>query len=264
MSWISTQFVRYWRHIHIATICILSIVLIFGPQPVRDGVQRAVQNVIYYPAFKITTTLDLLQSRAKDNAELQESLAKTSHLIMMYEEALRENKRLREALGFESPPGYSLVPAEVMSLSGYELPVSAIINLGRADSVLVNQPVINQNGVIGRISEVNEQYSTVQLLTDPANRIAARVASSREMGIVKYDVSDGLTLDNFPLNGSIVVGDTIISSGLGGVYPAGLLVGFVTDVVRDENMAFCQVKLQPAANFYSIEELFILRVNSGL
>ena len=263
MSWISTQFVRHWRHIHIITICILSIVLIFGPQSVRTVTQRAILNSFYYPAFKITATLVLLQSRAEANDKLRESLTETSLQITMYEEALRENKRLRKALGFEPPPGYLLVPTEVMSVSGYRLPVSAIINLGKHDSVQVNQPIINQNGVIGRVSDVTENYSTIQLLTDPGNRIAARVASSREMGIVKYDVSQGLILDNFPLNGSIVVGDTVISSGLGGVYPAGLMVGTVTDVVREENQAFCQVNLQSAVNFYSIEEVFVLKAKSG-
>ncbi len=78
------------------------------------------------------------------------------------------------------------------------------------------------------------------------------------MGIVKYKMSGGMILDNFPLHGSIVVGDTVISSGLGGVYPSGLIVGYVTEVERDETEPFCHVKLTPAVNFHSVEEVFVL------
>ena len=78
------------------------------------------------------------------------------------------------------------------------------------------------------------------------------------MGIVKYRFGEGLILDNFPIQGNIVEGDVVVSSGLGGIYPAGLVVGTVATVEREEDEAFCRVRLHPAANFSSIEELFIL------
>ena len=79
------------------------------------------------------------------------------------------------------------------------------------------------------------------------------------MGIVKYSSKKGLLLDNFPIQGTIAASDTIITSGLGGVYPAGLLVGEVTAVVREELQPFCDVSIKSAANFYSLDELFILK-----
>ena len=80
-----------------------------------------------------------------------------------------------------------------------------------------------------------------------------------KMGIVKFLPSRGMILDNFLIQGTINVGDTVLSSGLGGDYPAGLIVGTVTDVFRPENEPFYRVELQPAANFRSLEALFALR-----
>jgi len=115
--------------------------------------------------------------------------------------------------------------------------------------------------LIGRVVEIFEDQATVQLLTDPTNRVAARVVRNRQMGIVKYQVRRGMILDNFPVQGDIRAGDEIRSSGLGGRYPAGLVVGTVVAVQRFEEDPFCIIQLEPAASFNSLEELYILRVN---
>ncbi len=258
MNWISTQFSRHWRNIHIGTVAVLVAGLVFGPHTATDFVSQTVLSGLYYPFFKVESSFELLVSQADANAELRASLAEVSLQVTQLEEANRDNLRLRAALGFEPPPGYRLIPAEVVSVSGTRTPMAATINRGTDSDVYLHLPVINQDGLIGRISAAQSDFASVQLLTDPANRVAARVASSREMGIVKYTASKGMTLDNFPLHGEIAVGDTILSSGLGGVYPAGLTVGVVTSIVREEEQPFCRVSLEPAANFQAIEELFVL------
>jgi len=259
MNWISTQFARHWRNIHFGAIVVLSLALIFWPQQAEQVVGRAAIGGLYYPFFKIRSSVELLTSQAEQNRGLRASLQDASLRLSMYEEVLLENGRLRSALGFEPPTGYRLMPAEVVSVFGYDLPLAAIINRGENDSVYVNQPIINQQGLIGRVASIIPRFATVQLLTDPANRVAGRVKDSREMGIVRYITGGGMILDNFPTNGSIVAGDTIVSSGLGGVYPPGLRVAVVTGVEREEHEPFARVRLDPVANFHSVEELFLLR-----
>jgi rod shape-determining protein MreC len=96
-------------------------------------------------------------------------------------------------------------------------------------------------------------------LTDPVNRVAVRVADSREMGIARFTTRVGMILDNFPIQGDIKVNDRILSSGLGGVYPPGLLVGQVSRVERPAESPFCEVWIDATANFNSLEEMFLLR-----
>ena len=260
MGWISSQFARNWRNIQYGIIVVLSVCLIIWPAQANKIIAPVVINGLYYPFFKIKTAVETLSVQAEDIAGLRRALTQTAVQVELYEEAIRENTRLRNIIGFEPPSGYRLMPAEIVSLSGHQLPVTAVIDRGEKDSVFVNQPVINQEGLIGRVINVTDRFATVQLLTDPANRVAARVEESREMGIVRYLTGEGMIMDNFPVHGTIVVGDTSLSSGLGGVYPPGLGVATVTDVQRDEHDAFARVTLRPLVNFHSIEELFLLRV----
>ena len=83
------------------------------------------------------------------------------------------------------------------------------------------------------------------------------------MGIIRYNTKDGMRLDNFPIQGTIHIGDQVISSGLGGVYPNGLTVGTITEIIKEELDPFYTITIEPAVNFYSLEEVFILREESS-
>ncbi|MBD3403111.1 rod shape-determining protein MreC [candidate division GN15 bacterium] len=259
MNWISTLFSRYWRNVHFTAAGLIAIVLIINTPTINALVSQAAIGVFYYPFAKLNNLVVRLSRVDIENRRLREALVEASVRLSMLEEAERENARLRSVLGFDPPEGYSLMPAQVLSVSGGRTPTAAVINLGADDSVFINQPVINRAGLIGRISAVTPDFATVQLLTDPANRVAVRVADSREMGIVKYTMAEGMILDNFPIQGDIAPGRQILSSGLGGVYPAGLLVGSVISVERPPEAAFCDVTIEPAANFNSLEEMFLLQ-----
>lgn len=259
MKWISTLFARYWRNVHLSLILLLSMTLIMGGEPITGEVGN-VTTAIFYESFAwINDRVEQLQMVNEKNQELLQALVEASSELSRVDEIRRENIRLRRVLGFKPPVGYSMVPVEVISVSGAGIPIAASIRRSVVDSIEINQPLINEQGLVGRVRKVYGNRANVQLLTDPAHRVAARVAESREMGIVKYDRSDGMILDNFPIQGNIEVGDLIITSGLGGVYPDGLIVGTVSSVERPEEGTFCRVLLAPAANFNSLEELFILR-----
>ncbi len=232
--------------------------LIFGPKVINNYVSQGILSSLYYPFFKLKRGYELLKMDAVDITDFRQALMESSVRLSIYEERIRENDRLRSALGFDPPASYKLFPTKIVSVSGTIIPSRVVVNRGASDSIAVDYSVINQQGLVGRVESVGPDFSAIQLLTDPGNRVAARVASSREMGIVKYSPTDGMTLGHFPRNGKIVVGDTIITSGLGGVYPPGLVVGIVSDVIRFEKEPFCNVSLEPIVNFRSLEELFIL------
>jgi len=261
MRWISNLFSRYWRNVHFITVLLLSLILILGGGQVTGLTSGAVVAVFYAPFALIKNTVLTLSNVNSDNERLQEALAQASAKVVQLEEMERENERLRAILGFPPPENYTRIPAEVVAVSGDPVSLAAIINRGTRDSVKVDQPLVNEQGLIGRVISVSPLSATVQLLTDPTARVAVRVADSREMGIVKYRVGTGMILDNFPIQGSVKEGDLILSSGLGGIYPPGLVVGTVTSVERPEEEPFCRVRIQSATNFNSLEELFILRVN---
>ena len=249
---------KSWRAVNLGLILSFVIMLIVGLPGVNKIICQAVLDTTHLPFKEIKSTVQYLSNVNDQNQSHIDSLAYARLEISKLEEARRENVRLRSVLGFEPSPGYRPLPARVISVTGGQLPISATINKGLVDSVLINYPVINQVGLVGRVQEVMRGYATVQCLTDPLNRVAGRVASSREMGIVRYLPTKGMILSDFPNQGDITVGDTILSSGLGGIYPAGLKVGVVTSVERPENMPYSLVTLEPVVSFRTIEELFIL------
>ncbi|UCE25466.1 MAG: rod shape-determining protein MreC [Candidatus Zixiibacteriota bacterium] len=253
MSWITNLFAKNWRNVHFLAIILVSLALIVLTSNFRPVINQVIVSVFYWPFAELKNGVGELASVSRENRELREELTEASVVISMYEEAARENERLRSVLGFEPPPRYRLLPADIISVAGSYFPVSAIINRGLDDSLYVDQPVINQQGLIGRIAAVSRDFGVVQLLTDPTSRVAARLAGSREMGIVRFTVSEGMILDNFHVQGMINAGDTVLSSGLGGVYPPGLIVGVVHEVERPEREPFCKVRVDPAVNFYSID-----------
>ncbi len=259
MTWISSLFSRYWRNLHFVAVLFFTIVLIVGQVGYNSMVSEAFLAAFYYPFAKAKSFVLELVNVNEENQRLRQALVESSIQIYGIEEIKRENARMRAILGFDPPAGYRLLPAKVTATVGDKIPMGATINRGRTDSVYVNQTVINQQGLVGRVTEVADYTATVQLLTDPANRCAARVSDTREMGIVKYVPSAGLMLDNFPVEGSIKEGDVIISSGLGGVYPGGLVVGVVTEAERPNDRPFYDVIITPMANFNSLEEVFLLR-----
>lgn len=247
------------RGLHLILIVILSLTLILTHDSLSQFPAKLTLSTLYYPFLRIKQTMSDLYGVASENDQLHKALVESSIKISMLEEALRENIRLRDALGFEAPPGYTIIPAELVSVTGGEVPMTATVYHGASTGVYELQPVINREGLVGRVVANARGYATVELLTNPANRVAVRLARSREMGIVRYTATEGLILDNFPAEGSIKVGDTVISSGLGGVYPPGLMVATVASVEKPPDTPYSNVRLRPAVDFLAIEEIFLLR-----
>lgn len=258
-GWVSSVIADRWRTVQFILIVVLSSVLISGVAGLNILVSQFLLGSFYYPFAWVSTSVTELRGVAIENRRLQEALVQTSFSLSQMEEIQRENQRLRSVLGFEASPQYSLIPVRVMAIYGDNQPSIAVINRGSSDSIFVDQAVINRQGLVGRIQSSSADFATVQLLSNLSNRVAARLVESREMGIIRYTMSDGLTLANFPIDGDINMGDQIISSGLGGIYPSGIKVGKVVDITRPSEEAFCEIKVQPVVNFHSIEELFVLK-----
>ncbi len=247
------------RGLHVILISVLSFLLIVTGDTLSRYPAQTILATLYFPFFKVKQLTTDLAGVASENRTLHKALVDASLRISMLEEALRENVRLRGALGFEPPPGYTLIPAQLVSVTGAQIPITATVFHGATTGVASQQPVINRDGLVGRVVSITQGYASVELLTNPSNRVAARLVNSREMGIVKFIPGTGLMLDNFPVDGSIKVGDTVVSSGLGGVYPTGILIGTVASVEDPPDNPYSIVMLKPSVNFLAIEEIFLLR-----
>jgi rod shape-determining protein MreC len=255
----SSVFARYWRNLHLAVVVALSVTFILHASGLEGMVSQAILGSLYYPFFKVrSSAVDFASVRA-ENDRLTRALVEASLKLSEVDEIRRENIRLRDIIEFQSPVSYTLIPARVIAVTGTRLPIGATLNRGSVDGIAPNLPIINQYGLIGRVISAESHTAAIQLLSDPANRVAVRLSQSREMGIVRYDPGSGFMMNNFPTAGTITEGDTVVSSGLGGIYPAGLTVGRVVTIERPVDIPFCEVTIEPMVNFNSLEEVFVLK-----
>ncbi len=258
MDWRSSWLKEKKTLVHTVVVFVLSLAVLLSGEQFTVITGNITTTLFYYPFHKLKSTVIHLTKTADDNAALSASVVELSTRLQTYNDILEENRRLRALLGFIPPDEFKIVPTEIIGVSGAGVPNTVLINLGAEDSLMANQTVINRNGVAGRVARVMNNYSVVYLLTEPRCRVAARVKRSREQGIIRYGVSQGMYLDNCPRQGDVVVGDTVITSGLGGVFPEGLVIGVVKSVEAPGKKFFYDIAVDAAVNFNGLDELYIL------
>jgi len=172
--------------------------------------------------------------------------------------AQHENKRLRDLLRFEKMSDFRLVPAEVIGWSGDRTVNSIVINVGQHGGIERNMPVITPDGLVGKVYRVTPRAAVVQLLLDPNCRVSAIVQRSRVLGIMEWERGARCLLRNVPIRNDVAEGDTVVSSGMGGVFPKGLMLGYVSAVRGTEWQLFKEIALVPAVDFTHLEEVFVL------
>lgn len=190
-----------------------------------------------------------------------------------YSEILAENIRLKGMLNFKQTyTQYSMLGAKVIAKDYNSWTNTITIDRGSSDGVNKYMPVIVPQGVVGFVSSVSRYTSQVQLLVDPRTAIGGIVQrpESRVASILKGDGnnSDFLVFGNIPKEADVIKGDNIVTSGYGGVYPKGLLIGTVSQVSADGSGVSLAALVKPAVDFTKVEEVFIItnsvqKVNPG-
>jgi rod shape-determining protein MreC len=182
------------------------------------------------------------------------------------EEAYRQIAQLKELADIKTAANeYQLSSAKVIYRSFDTFNHALVINLGSDDGVIANQAVITTKGLIGKIAEVGKNSSVVRLLTtqDVQNKVAVKIqlspSTSAEAILERYDPNRGAyVLQLLDTNSAVLKDMTVITSGLGGVFPAGLLVGSVSEVEQLVNAIGMKIYVTPSANFRSFDYVFVV------
>ena len=174
-----------------------------------------------------------------------------------------ENVRLTQLLNYKKAnTQFDLLPASVIGRDTTTWSSHIIINRGSDDGVRKNMTVITPDGLVGNIHEAYTDYSEVELITDPRSAVGAIVqrADSRLAGVVKgsADSNSAINMTNIPQNANIVEGDTIITSGFGGIYPKGIPIGSVVSIKNDSGGLLQYAVLYPCVDFQKLEEVAII------
>lgn len=173
------------------------------------------------------------------------------------EELKRENERLRRLLGYVEEQPRRSVAARVIAEDASSWFRTIEIDRGYEDGVTEGLPVVDAAGLIGRVVRSTAHTARVLLITDASSAVAVLVQDERIRGVCRGQ-GGTLALDFALVQDEIQVGDGVITSGLGGVFPKGLVVGYVRSVHREQFGLFQTVEVESAVDFEHLEEVLIL------
>lgn len=238
----------------------------WGEQFVRDSV-GFVQSLVYKPARLVAgffeNIIDMKQIYT-ENQRLKANLHENVILLAKIKELEEENKRYKQLLDIESSLSeYQLRAAEIIMRSPDRWYQQVTINRGEKHGIKPNMAVMTPEGLVGRVKSVAQFSSVVELLTDAnrSNHVSAVVQGNDLIfGVIEgYDVEkEALYFQKIPIDAPLEEGQTVITSGLGGLYPRGIYIGEVIEVIPDEYGLTQSALVKPAANMYQLDKVFVV------
>ena len=218
-----------------------------------------VANEIHYATSAVWEVATLYEQ----NKMLRNEVEQLRGINLQANEALAENERLRKMIGYQQAARqFDLVAARVIGRESDTWSRMIVIDRGTMNGIANDMPVVTPQGLVGRVVEAGLNSSKVQLILDPRSSVGTIVqrAQSRVTGIVQGDM-DNPTMPqmvNIPKNADVVEGDVIVTSGFGGVYPKGIIVGLVSSLKNDDGGLLKIGVLEAAVDFQKLEDVLVI------
>ncbi len=197
----------------------------------------------------------------EENESLKEENSKLQQSLREFEIVKSENETLKEYVNLKDKyTEYTTIPAYVINKDISNYNDCIIINVGSKDGIEVNMTVISDKGLVGHIISVTSNTAKVQTIVDTSSSISCTLTASRDTIIARGTLEGEslLTATYIPTEATIIEGDTIETSGLGGIYPKGILVGSVSKVVNTKNIVDRYAQINTAVNFAKIETVLVI------
>ncbi|MBI3753003.1 MAG: rod shape-determining protein MreC [Deltaproteobacteria bacterium] len=253
--------------LHIASTNIKGIGGTIIAARVVSAVTSPLQTGITYTMEEIRTiwaSYIYLISVNKENEILKTDTARLKEENNQLKEALLLNERLKGLLAFKQDIRTTSVAAQVVGIESAGWIRTVTINRGASDGIRRDMAVITPSGIVGRIIDVQPATSKALLVTDPRCAIDVIVQRNRIKGIAEGKGADRLALKYVRHEDDIQVGDILVSSGLGGIFPKGMVVGEVVRVEKGDDNFFMTIEVKPGADLRRLEEVLIITQNLSL
>lgn len=209
-------------------------------------------------AASATASLEDLTADGQTMNQLQESNATLSQMVVELEEYRQEANRLESLIGLHDAYGFTSVAARVTGYSSDSYNRIITIDVGSASGVTEGLPVMGTTGVVGQVISVSTYSSQVRLLNDVQSGVAVMLQSSRSEGILSGSVEGVLYLEGVDEGVEVTEGEAVITSGLGGGYFRGLVIGTVSKVEQRQGDATRTIVITPNASFDNISEVLVV------
>jgi len=264
---------RYRRAIVLASALLLSFLLM--TLQVRHDTAvvtftRQALLLVVSPFIKITaatihgvtsTWQDYVDLRTlrEENKRLQLEVSTLKRRLDQLQEQALETQRLQRLLAMRDSSQAEFLTARVVGKDATNWFKTILLDRGSMEGVRRNQPALAPNGLVGRVVEVTPASARVQLLTDPVSAVGGLIQRTRVTGIVSGNLGAGARVRYLPLMADVAVGDEVVTSGMGGLFPKGIPIGRIATVERKSGALFQEATLTPGVDLSRLEEVLILK-----
>ncbi len=262
------------QYIALALVIVVVLIIFNLPSQTMSRCKLAISG-LFLPLFGLAgSSAQLIEKTGhtvlprsvltKENQKLRQENEQLRIQLMQNDELFRENSRLRQSLEWQKQTRWKLKLGHVISRDPANWWRTVQIDIGSAQGIRENLPVLTSQGLVGRTSVVGQNRSQVLLLGDPNLRVGASISDKevRENGIT---ISTSGPLDNnlvnfqyFSRNNAVKPGQTVITSGEGGVFPKGIVIGQILDVRNSNIGVSSEARVKVAANLNSLEEVWVM------
>ena len=176
-------------------------------------------------------------------------------------ELLEKNKyfeRIEKLVGNVDESARTIITAKVIGRDATQWSKMVFIDKGADHQIKENLVVMNDAGIVGHIIHVSARVSKVLLITDSRSAVDSLFQESRETGVTVGTGQDVCKMKFVPIAADVNIGDRIVSSGLGGIFPKGLMVGVVVDIVKKKRDLFQNITVAPSAGLSQMEEVVVI------
>lgn len=263
-------------------LCILVVLLAFmlraawtgGLSPLLSQVSAFIITPIQTMATSFSNTVSGFfsgifdaQQALDDNASLREQINELRGQLVDFEQYKRENAMLKQFLGIKDEhPDFELEPAGVVARDVNERFYSFTIDKGTLSGVELHDPVISEDGLVGRVTEVGVNYAKVLTILDVSIDVGAYDIRTRDIGIISGDVSlsaqGNCKLSYLPRESGAAPGDYVVTAG-GGIYPKDLMIGTITRMGDEAGGISLYAEITPAADIRALTDVMVIKSFSG-
>ncbi len=259
----------------IITIVVLILIVIFSNKEantsffenVANKLVMPIQNGLTYVKNKVSGNSSFftdISNLKTENKELQEKNSKLEQSLRELENIKTENETLKEYLGLTEKYGeYKTIPGYVINKDINNYSKTLIINIGKQDGIEENMTVIADEGLVGHVISVTDNTAKIRTIVDTSSSISCLMSSSKDSIVCKgtLDSDAEIKAMYIPTDANLVQGDSVDTSGLGGIYPKGIHVGTIKKIVTTKNMTDRYALVETAVDFNKLNTVLVVKNN---
>lgn len=259
----------------IITIIFLLLIVIFSNREsntsffenVANKLVMPVQNGLTYLKNKISgnsTFFTDINNLKNENQSLKEENSKLAQSLRELENIRTENETLKEYLGLTEKYGeYKTIPGYVINKDISNYSKTIIINIGKKDGIQENMTVIADEGLVGHVVSVSDDTAKVRTIIDTASSISCLMSTNKDSIVCKGTLESNLELKAMYIatDANLVQGDSIDTSGLGGIYPKGIHVGSIKKIISTKNITDRYAVVETAVDFNKLNTVLVIKNN---